>query len=570
MAIDYIQDDEPVDAAITNRPIQQLARQVSQLSRDVAAITNRKACIDERRPITPHALVGSPVAYNATEQRYVLAVHTYDSSSPTLLTSTANVRGVVSAKPYAQVADVAVSGVISLTEAQAAAVGITAAGVYKLSSTAGQYTTTGTGQDIGYWDGVSRFHLLIRPVDVAAAHHHYTFDLSFSHVESGNGWLNVGDTQLPPGTIPEGAVYGYNRYAHTALNAAWPPSPAEQASLTLFIGGWDGYGQELPAGLYQITDSTIWWMTNASGHRPWELVGAQNGSSAVPTSSLDLRESPDPRLVLSFSKVKYATTPSTVTRLVSADPNGPVKIKRCDGTPGSDGPLQVVVDFDTSSTTLTEAGHVVVKSLTPAGRSVRGPVVEGVYTDDDSVTLSSNDTVAITVDDVTRTMHRGRILLRANQEPPSRTLTPLLIHLVNATQRPDLLTVGMPEGMDSSVILKFVMNGSGRFPQSAEATPVFWFSGGADAVLPDFTVSYRRISDPGTSVVTVPTANTTLSLVTTPVPTVDEGEYAEMVWEAFPVSADDVVIVTISRAGSTDSYAGEVGILNMALVVAAS
>lgn len=566
--LQYVKNGEDVDASVTNRPTQQLALRVAELSRIVSNITNQAALVDQGVTVLSTALVGSPVAYDAVNLRYVPAVFSYDTNSPNLLGKFAEVRGIVAFKRSSTVADVAIGGVVILTAAQAAAVGLTVAGDYKLSPTPGMLSLTGVGAEVLYWDGNSKAYLTGQTLDPASAHAHYHLEIGTHHVETGAGpgWLKVGESGLPTGAPPHGAVYGYNLRGDPSLQAVWPPAPADQISLTVFKGGWDGYGHEVPPGTYIADATTIWWMTDAVGYRPWEMVTHLGGSSIANPTSIGGREGPLPKLVVSFSKVKYATTPATVTSLAASDPNGPIKISHCDGTPGATGPLLVTWSPSGEVETTAALGAAVIKQMV-AGKQSIGNVTEGLVTLDDTIVLSSALTRHLNPADPDSPMvYQGVVGIRAIVEPADRTITPQLISLQDTVQRPDLLTIAFMASIDSSVIYKFVLPGPSRFPVNPTATLRVWLTGAINAALPAISVQYQRIPDP-TGVQSLPVSET---LVTPPtLPTVNAGQYADVKWPAFPVAAGDVVVVTLKRTGSSDGYSGEVGILNAVLTITA-
>lgn len=568
MAVDYIENGEDVDAEVTNRPIGQLAQMIASLQANVDAFSNKSAVIDFGRPCSSSVVVGTPVAFDTALNRYVPAAFTYDVDSPSTLSAVADVRGVVLRKRSSTVADVALSGCIEITSAQAAAVGLTTAGVYRLSSSAGLYTAVGSGWEVVFWDGTSRLYLLLRDVSAAEAHAHYRFELSTHHVEDGGGpgWISVGTSGLPLGTPPEGAVYGYNLDEDSSLSSVWPPAPADQASLTLFPGGWLGFGRELPPGIFVVDATTIWWMTDAVGHRPWDLVEAVGGSSLNEGGSEPLPEAPAPKLILAYGRVRYATSPATVTSLVEADPDGPITVERCDGRPGNSGPLKIGFAPENQEKTTTEEGSVVVKRVVGAD-VYRGPVTEGLVAGSNAVTLNGTlQRLSDPEDEESDVIHQGIVEIQFNSEPGGLSLAPQVIKLNDVLQRPDLMTLGFPPGKQSSVRMKFVMPGSDRFPLDAVAVLQIWTTTNVSGNLPALTATRRRIPTP-TGVDTLPTTDVTIGSPTPPAPSLTDGEYVQQMWGSFEVSADDVIIIEITRAGNTDGYTGEVGILKTVLIV---
>lgn len=565
--IDYLIDGQPVSAAMTNRPLRQLSNLIGALQSVVDGITNRAALVSQSLPVSSGAVVGTPVAYDDALRQYVPAVFRYDANSPTLLTKLADVRGVIAYKRASNVADVITSGAMVLTVAQAAAVGLTSAGDYRLSTSPGMFTLTGDGPVVLYWDGRSTAYLVLQQPPAASAHSHYTIDLSVHHVEGGSGlpgWISVGDTGLPPGKPPVGAAYGYNLLADPRLQSVWPPAPADQAAMMVFPGGWLGYGQEIPPGTFLIDNTTIWWMIDAQGYRPWELVERLGGSSIAAPPGPGV--APPARLAVMFSRVRYGTTPVTVTSLTAADPDGPIKVSRCDGTPGSTGPLSISWLPAGEIAQTNAIGATVVKSLT-AGKQSLGLVAEGLVAADDTIQLSGSIQRHLNpTDSSTPIVHQGVVTVRAIVEPADRTITPQLVSLQDTVQRPDLLTVAFLPGINSAVTYKFVLPGPSRFPVNPKATLKVWLTGAVSGVLPSIAANYTRMPVP---TVPQPVPGTPTAMTAPTFPSVSSGYYVELDWGSIGVAAGDIVVITLSRAGSTDGYTGDVGILNVSLNVTA-
>lgn len=92
--------------------------------------------------------------------------------------------------------------------------------------------------------------------------------------------------------------------------------------------------------------------------------------------------------------------------------------------------------------------------------------------------------------------------------------------------------------------------------------------GRTTAVLPTMTMSYRRIPRSSQTIATVnaglalPDTDTAIAF-TVPGVALDIDKAIEIESAAFSVQEGDTVLVTLSRAGSTDSYNAEVGLLRM-------
>ena len=279
------------------------------------------------------------------------------------------------------------------------------------------------------------------------------------------------------------------------------------------------------------------------------------------------RQAPLPRLVLSFSKVKYATNPVTVTSLIAKDPQGPIKVTRCDNAPGQSGPLQIEYVPQDEVAETNVLGSAVVKRL-ESGRQFVGNVLEGLQIVDDTIQITADKSRYLVPGDVNSPLvYQGVAKIRAIVEPADRTIAPQLVQLQDSVQRPDLLTLGFPPSINSHVIYKFVLPGPSRFPPNPRAMLKLWLTGTLGTPLPGLSVAYRRIPTPvGVSI--IPSSPT--SLTTPTMPTTDAAHYAEVSWPVFAVAAGDVVVIDVLRSGASDGYSGEVGIMNASLVISAT
>jgi hypothetical protein len=72
--IDLIQDGQPVNASVTNKPLEQLQTNIQYLKQRIDSISSQSRIILQQVAVSPDVLVGQPVFFNSTTQQYEKAI----------------------------------------------------------------------------------------------------------------------------------------------------------------------------------------------------------------------------------------------------------------------------------------------------------------------------------------------------------------------------------------------------------------------------------------------------------------------------------------------------------------
>ena len=593
--VGHVRDGEEVRASVTGRATRALEKQTGYLKERLEGLEESEAVFARGQIVEPDAAVGMAVYFDTADQRFerALAALETDPSTGALVTApSSDVVGVIWFKESSTTADILLLGKARLA-LDAAVDGAPIAGQYYLSAVEpGKLVRRrpGLGVPVLFATGTDDV-VICRPVprDLTEGHVHYklslvTFpagtvvppDAGERHVitnpdESLPGWLPAGHASFQ-GLAPPKAAFGYNLDQHPELARLWPPLPEDAASVTLFRNDVDGYGSELPMGprgLVVVDRNGIWWMSDCYGDVPWET--SLNNTDSTSSSLVSSAGPECPRdtvraLVLYFAKVQFATDKGVVTSLEPADPLGPLAVLNCDGDPAKTGALKIAFNGRFLIDRNDEAGSLVVKSVTNAGKLNRGRVIEGVKAADASVTVVGTHEFNAGTAEEPDPYQQGLVTIRANIEPAERIILPQLIRVNDAKERyyqADMY-LGLPPARASDLRLKFRLPGADGFPASPKLKLRVVLLARTAGTIPTLTLAYRRIPRPS-GATPLPVTDTALALTTGLA--VGADEYAEFESAAFTVAAHDVVLFSLVR-GASDGYAGELGVLDVVAVLA--
>ena len=593
--INFIQDGERVDANVSGRPDRALSDRTSYLKDRIDAIDNGQALFAFDVAVESSVLVGQAVYWNATSQQFekALASVVIDAEGSLVNSAESEVVGVVFSKTSSTVATLLISGKAAL-DISNAIVGSVQVGRYFLSAnTVGQLERQAEGASIPvlYADGNGIVFVQPQYKNIAENHCHFKFDLYTtvagvhgipapgqrhaitSPDASKPGWLPADHASFQD-LAPKGAAFGYNLAQHSDLNRVWPPMPAEYAAVVLFSGD-KGLGQELPmgeTGLVVIDRHGLWWMSDCYGDVPWDI----NYTTSFSSSEVSQGDTPEcPRdltrkLVLYFAKVRYGGKATVVTSLRTDSPTSPLVVTDLDDNPSNVGDLKIKFDGGLMIANDTAQGSLVLKELS-SNQFRRGRVVEGIKSANNSVTITSTASRL----DGGVTLHQGVVSIEANLDGVERLIIPQVVRLIDVRERyeNDIMYLGFPSGIQTSVRYKFKLPGADGFPASGQVKLRLWVTGDAStAALPKFDVSYRRLPR-ATTAAAIPVTDTNLdwdaaSLTSGTFGTITTDQYLEVDTETFSVDESDVVLFTVTRnLGGDDGYAGEIGILDAVAVL---
>jgi hypothetical protein len=584
--IDLIQTGDPVSPGVANRAPQELSANITYLWNLIQAASLGSTVYARQVPVEAAAATGMAVYFEGATQQFqrALAQLATDQASGIVYTSkTSEVWGVVATKYSATLADVLLFGYAAVDIS--AALGLPAGssvpeGAYYLSSvTAGGLVKARPPVSVPVLrsDGQGKVYVTPQFVDVLDAHKHYCFNLmaypagttsppAAGHphvitnpVPTQRGWLPI--SSFAPGTYPEGAKFGYNLAAETALSGCWPPVPLSNVYLewqrtNSQAAGYTGVDTGVN-GICHVTATGIWWMTNCldSVPWPWDLNTASPGRYESDYYASEAAECPPeifPRLRLWFTKLNLADDTGLVLSLTSRDNR--VKIY-CAGTAnsGSTGNLELDLNLSFMNGAANTAGSQVIKNFDGVQTFNSGPVVEGIIPQSANIIATSN---VPTQSVGGKTMYQGQVSLTVLPETTAE-LKCLLVRMAGTVEEEyPVPYIGLPSDSPSSYIAQF------EVPMNAGAnlsfTPCFRFYAPSTGTYPAISLSYLDIPLPGSSPIAVPTAYTALE--TLPTVSVTAGTCFEVYADTITVNGGDLVCIQVSRA-APDGYADDVGVL---------
>lgn len=588
--LDLINPGEPVTAGVTNRPIRTLDNNVRFLWEFIQGMRLGSAVYAFRVPIAPGLVIGDAVYFNTTTSQFEPAVTGVSPISgpngAVQLAESGQVWGILARDRGAGLGDILLYGYVELDITGALAPGETLqAGVYRLTNAhPGKLTRARMPITVNVLrhDGTNKVFVCPQLTDLIDSHQHFRFSLKClpagtvipptpgnRHVISfpdatKMGWLPASHP-IFGGTAPTDAVFGYNLSQHPDLAEVWPPVPLEHVYLEWNKGtdaNVSGTGVPLgPQGLCIVDENGIWWMSDCYGDVPWPVNST--GADPLPDPpGVECPRSLHMELTLWFSKVFFATAPSWVRSLRSSDPR--IRVLGPSGSVQSYGDLYLSLDAG-ATTANNENGHLVVKQVhAPTLTFKRGPVVEGVYTTNPDLTLSSTLSGIRNIGGTDYTVHQGLVRVELASSM-AREMPVQLIRLDSVEEQffQDTTYLGFPAGITSAIRCKIPIT---SFPGSPtiKLRLRFRILGRAPGTLPMLTITARRIPQPAaflTDVLDLPTAADEFTVTCNTVATLTAAnQYVEAESDLFDVEPGDLVFYTVRR-NAGDGYAGEVGIL---------
>jgi hypothetical protein len=571
--IRYIQDGEAVNAAVTGRPDRALAQQMNSLRSQVEAAQTGEAIRIASAAVSTSCVAGQAVYWNGTNSRFEPALAEVELDSVLgiyQMAERAQWLGVIERKITAATADVVLGGRVEL-DITDVVTGDVEAGVYYLSAaTAGMLTATppNVPMPVLFNDGTGYVYVMNSFVATPSNHNHYRFELYSQTAgdhngpapgdvheidnadDASRGWLPADDASFG-GLAPDGAVFGYNLSQHPSLAAAFPPVPTSGA-LLLWTNEDDLTGAaEVPPSLYTIDQNGIWWLTNCYGEVPWPTSFA---GSSVESSSAGIQCGEVGRKVwISFTKANEALINQVVNSLEAGD--SAIIVRRCDGTAGDTGALEVLLNLTTSDTGSVSGDFL--KTLT-GNQLIVGPGVAGIRAGNSNITISGSDSFS----SGGNTYYNGLLVAELSNTASVVQLQPLLARLTDSVERyyENVPFISFPAARNSEIVYTFEVPDDLVFttPRVRLRMQVL---GTVSGTIPALTVEYvilpradsvnSNLNSLSPTAVTPTYSDSTLSTAY---------EYTELITDYFDVDPGDTVIAYVSR-GSADGYSGEVGIL---------
>ncbi len=590
--LSLINNGEVVDATVTNRTSGQLQQSLLYLKGIIDALELGQNVIARDQTLASDASVGMPVYYKGSTQRYERALGAIlqdETTGAYVMADSSQVWGVVLAKSSATKGDILLHGMAELDLSLAVPDGAEAGLYYLSNSVAGrldrQRPPVGVAvlQVAGETDDDKHVvYVNVQFDDLRSAHSHYAFELvaepagdttpSDPHVitnsnETLEGWLPADDASFD-GNAPTGAKFGYN-IAASQLRYLWPPQPLESAYLEVSRGeNVNLLSMGAPTGVGQLCifdRHGIWWMSDCEGDAPWP-------ADLDTDSSLSLTDECPRRLAMQlklwFTRPVFSSNSAWVESLVAVAGSGLEVTCVDDGSPASVGHLQI--DFDAALTLADEdlITGIAIKAID--GRELQtGPVV--------STIKGAGPNVLITSDQTTREdgSKIGAITLAVDYELDGREVPVDLVRLDSAEQEvfDGVMGIGFNASRLASVRSRFQLPALIDFPSGTQMKlRLVWLARGSVTIPEDiFSLSYRRLALPSAvhTPLSLPLSAAEVTLADIPTENVVLGGINKQVMmesEPFDVEAGETIYVTITRAGDSDGYTGDLWLLRQTAV----
>ena len=618
--INQIAAGEDVSAAVTNRPVGQIARRTQYLFDRLQALSAGEALFAHDVSLEEGAVVGDVVYYDEVTATYKRALAALDYNSAAgywTISESSYVVGMVYEKTGNTTGHLLTSGFLRDFTLETSVPGDhTAAGAYYLSMTqAGKLTMSqpAVGVFVLYNRDGESFHFGPTPRDVLEDHIHYRYDLfaqpagdhnctSIADPEARHqvigadsslpGWLPA-DDPIFNGTAPEGAKFGYNIAEHDDLQKVWPPLPVDSVYVERNSRGVRVNTDTCPDVIVDLNG--IWWMHDCWGAAPWppeypDCVADSSSSSSseseactcetameyMPGHAQNLDEM---TIRLWFVKMVAKTDQTVVTSLDPEDANEPILVLDCAGEPASTGALVLRFDWSKLSKQYPVTGYGAVKDLV-SGVIQRGPVITGIKPG------IKAQIVGIGVEGTDWELDSETNIYRGELQVGLESLTEeseggIELAALNSVRKDydttqERMTLHFPAGFESSIRGRVAIPRV-NFTDGATADELllylwFWFvSRQPTGAIPELVATYRRYPRPAsaTPFPVLPTvaaeANIDAGGVWTPGITFDAvGEYGEAVTPALQAFIGDIVDFTIGWDGATPPALSDgFGILRM-------
>jgi hypothetical protein len=600
-----IKDGEQVKAQVANRHPSELQQRTQHLKDRLDSIGAGEALYVHNVKLASPVQVGHVVYWDSVDSDYKSA-YANVTFNPGLgaytISPTSFAVGVVTQKFTSTTGDVLLFGFLRDFDFTnlIGTPGNTApeAGAYYLTSNpllAGRCTKQKppVGIYVGFLRGDGSAHINPTPREVLEDHVHFAFDLystpagvldcpltsneKYAFVSTDNslpGWLPANDP-IFGGLAPLGAVYGYNISQHPELDRVWPPIPTNNVYLEM-----EGVG--VKPGTWSVDQTTIWWYDACYGHGPWPVEPDPCGnpsssnsfcsydSVAASSCALDapleeegfVRIDPCGRgLRIYFTKMIFKTSDSMVTSLKSKT-GSPIIVENCDGNPATTGDLQLSLDLNLALEQDTDDLYVALKTIEDQ-KFKQGKIVSGLK-------AGTNVTITPTPGkgELLSGVYYGQLTIDADlagADTREGAVSLVALNGVREDTIDDIFFLSLPAGEDTSLRGRIEIPREGLVV-SPKLQVWFWVLGLTTGAIPDLTLSYRILSRPVdcTTTQTLPGIGSEITIDTLSGCAVPANDYAELTSSPdISISEGDLVFFTLSRAGSTDGYTADVGILRM-------
>jgi hypothetical protein len=354
------------------------------------------------------------------------------------------------------------------------------------------------------------------------------------------GWLPATAPYFPTIQIPAGAKFGYNlaHASEAALRATFPPIPLSGVT-------FDQDGLMLDEDVVIVNEFGIWWMTQLYGTAPWPV------DYAATLTAQDV--------IFWFSRLLFATDTGVVTSL-QKDPASilDIQVVNASGQPATAGKLRLLVSSLLPNSSSTNEAVTAVKTIS-GGAHTTGPVASRLIPGAGiSMVAAQGDGAA---------GFYGAVTISASNSDALQG-SAALVNIQNARQDTisDLIMVSLPAGRDSSPVFQIEVSKLAPPVSGLRLRP--WLYSSTTGTTPAVAAQYRIIPTTSTNT-TIPTGWSTLGTGLGAIAVVaGQMRQLDLTPDIVNVPTGAVVLVRFVRTGTTDGFAGTLGIprLDFALV----
>jgi len=555
--IQAIINNEPIDAAVTNRPLGQLAERTEYLHALFTTTGIGKGSYDFDAACTQEVYEGAAVFWNGELQQYdnALAALKFNEEGNygSYEDSTYNV-GICVAKSSSQRGVIALNGRVDDVDFTTSVGGPLAPGPYYLSMvTPGAMTKEKPAVGILAMFGMSLDSTMVMPTfkDLVEDHIHYTSELDTTTGVSSatKGWVAAANP-IFGSLAPVGAVYGYNLSQDEKVDNLFPFVPAASVYYEL-----DGIGSQT-----KITSDNngIWWMDAGTDPSDSTLIRAY------------------------FVKMVTKTNNTSVTSLQPGT-DQPIRFVNCLGEDATTGDLRALLDLVFNLGVDDTAGWKVFKELTGTNQLERGPVVESITSD--SLDISFVDDAGTPQGEDTANGKAGQLVINYTPSELGRENPSTIVALYNAreesyeTGTEEIPYLALPEEQFSRISYRFDVPSVGLVSPTYTFTFWSWVLATIGALptgtdLPLLHVQYKIVSKATSALrpTLTPGFSTAAALVYDPDGVgMIANQYVYSYYTGIAVAPGDQVYVLLNRNMlGDDGYGGDIGILRAGYKITAA
>ena len=553
--LSYIKPSEPVSAAVTNRPIQQLDQRSQFLKKSIETLYDKESIIFQDYPVSKECQEGTPVYWNTENLRFEPAFLNIQKECDTgeyRLGPESDCLGLVYSKLTSTSANIIGFGVVDLPQIRSFLP--SGDGRFYLGVNAGSLTfdvpavEKPIGVILGTPDPCSD-HILVyvNPEFVGRAFQH----VHYSHVLNRELWA---DAETFPKS-PTGAAYGYQIDDDPDLKKIFPPVPIESCRCTI---DWDGNlpvggpitetfgGRDIPVNeensLICIDNNGIWWMS--SEINPAELDSLSNSNS--PYRGF--------RVTVHFSRVLYANNKVYVTKLAPGK-NEPFLFTDCDGNEADSGSLFAHFTLGKAMENSDDCDGRALKWLSDDWKQIRVPVIHGIRSTTRCLKVTGS-----TFSYNNEEYHNGILDIGVIPYAEDYELRPQVVKLTEAleSEYQGIQYLALPSGRASSFSMK--MEVPGVFGENLRLKMRFLCLARIGGTFPELNLSYMKLPRPKDGAISLANHVFAQDLALDSQISVEANTIFEFESDEIEVNEGDTVIVTLGREASS-VFASDAGVI---------